>query len=195
MSSSDLDYYQRRWGRYAEDDYDRDFGYRGYPEASWGRFYETAFYGGPYRSWGAGYGPPHADGRGLAPEQAYQQRYEESDPRERQALRESHRQHNHGRWISGLFAGKGPRNYRRSDDRVREDINEVLTAHPQIDPSDIEVLVSNGEVTLEGAVDTRDDKRLAENIAWDVSGVKEVYNRLAVAHRQQPSWSSRRRVA
>ncbi len=33
----------------------------------------------------------------------------------------------------GMFAGRGPRNYQRSDDRIREDVNERLTADPSID--------------------------------------------------------------
>src|SRR4030095_1968319 len=38
----------------------------------------------------------------------------------------------------------------------------------------------NAEVTLTGTVNTRDDKRLAEDIAESVSGVSNVENRLRV---------------
>src|ERR1044071_1427135 len=58
----------------------------------------------------------------------------------------------------GPFAGKGPKNYLRSDERIEEDINERLTEHSMIDASDIEVAVENGEVTLRGYVDRREDK-------------------------------------
>jgi osmotically-inducible protein OsmY len=80
----------------------------------------------------------------------------------------------------GRFAGRGPKGWRRSDDRIREDINERLTDHPDIDASDIEVQVKNGEVTLTGAVDARYTKRLAEDISESVSGVREVHNQLRI---------------
>jgi hypothetical protein len=82
----------------------------------------------------------------------------------------------------GRFAGRGPKSWQRSDDRIREDINERLTDHPQIDASEIEVQVKNGEVTLTGTVDERQAKRMAEDIAENVSGVKDVHNNIRVQH-------------
>ena len=60
-------------------------------------------------------------------------------------------------WSSrGPYAGIGPRGYVRSDERIREDICERLTAHGQLDPSDIEVTVSQGECDAVGnGVDAR----------------------------------------
>jgi osmotically-inducible protein OsmY len=78
----------------------------------------------------------------------------------------------------GQFAGRGPRGYQRSDDRIREDVNEELTRHPEIDASDIDVIVESCEVTLTGAVEDRRDKRLAEDIAESVPGVNQVHNQL-----------------
>jgi osmotically-inducible protein OsmY len=46
--------------------------------------------------------------------------------------------------------------------------------------SDIEIVVVSGEVTLQGAVHDRADKRLAEDLAEQVSGVREVNNQLRV---------------
>jgi osmotically-inducible protein OsmY len=80
------------------------------------------------------------------------------------------------------YAGRGPRNYRRSDESIREDVNEHLTRNPQLDASDIEVVVDNGEVTLHGEVADRHAKHLAEDIADDVSGVSDVHNHLKVRH-------------
>lgn len=80
----------------------------------------------------------------------------------------------------GEHTGKGPKGYRRSDERITEEINEKLTQHAQIDASEIEVQVSNGEVTLTGTVDGRQAKRLAEDVADEVSGVQEVNNQLRV---------------
>lgn len=77
--------------------------------------------------------------------------------------------------------GKGPKNYRRSDDRIREDINDRLTDEWNIDAQDIEVSVSEGEVILSGYVSDRYQKRRAEDVVERISGVKHVENRLRVA--------------
>lgn len=84
------------------------------------------------------------------------------------------------RRASGPHAGRGPRGYQRSDERIREDVNERLTDHPDIDASEIEVRVDNGEVTLIGAVEDRRTKRLAEDVAESVSGVRDVHNQLRI---------------
>ncbi len=80
----------------------------------------------------------------------------------------------------GRHAGRGPKGWQRADDRIRDDINERLTDHPHIDASEIEVAVKNGEVTLSGTVDDRQAKRMAEDIAESVSGVREVHNQIRV---------------
>ena len=58
------------------------------------------------------------------------------------------------------------------DDRLTDEYN--------VDASDIEVSVSNGEVTLTGFVLDRYQKRRAEDVAEHVSGVKHVENRIKV---------------
>lgn len=85
-----------------------------------------------------------------------------------------------GMGTSGQHSGRGPRNYKRSDQRIEEDINEQLTRHGMIDATEIEVAVQNGEVTLRGHVDNRDGKRMAEDIAESVYGVKDVNNQIKV---------------
>jgi osmotically-inducible protein OsmY len=80
----------------------------------------------------------------------------------------------------GEHRGRGPRGYSRSDDRIREDVNDRLTDDAYIDASEIEVTVSSGEVTLNGTVNSRYEKRHAEDIADHISGVKHVQNNLRV---------------
>src|SRR5215216_502085 len=80
----------------------------------------------------------------------------------------------------GQHSGRGPKGYRRSDDRIREDVNEELTRHPDIDASEIDVRVENGEVTLSGTVEERRDKRLAEDIVERIAGVTDVHNQVRV---------------
>jgi osmotically-inducible protein OsmY len=88
-----------------------------------------------------------------------------------------------GQWRSqsgGGYAGRGPKGYRRSDDRIREEISDQFMDNDELDASEIEVLVVEGIVTLTGTVPDRHSKRLAEDIAESGSGVRDVMNQLKV---------------
>ncbi|HEU4650719.1 MAG TPA: BON domain-containing protein [Croceibacterium sp.] len=78
------------------------------------------------------------------------------------------------------YRGHGPANYTRTDERIREDASERLTDDWSVDARKIEVKVSNGEITLDGTVTSRDQKRRAEDLVEDLSGVKHVQNNLRV---------------
>lgn len=77
--------------------------------------------------------------------------------------------------------GKGPKGYKRSDDRMKEDISDRLSDDHSLDASEIEVEVKNGEVILSGTVTDRSDKRRAEDLVESVSGVSNVENRIRVS--------------
>lgn len=81
---------------------------------------------------------------------------------------------------NGEHRGRGPRGYRRSDDRIREDVSDRLTEDAWLDASYIDVEVKDGEVTLSGMVANRGDKRRAEDLAESCSGVSHVQNNLRV---------------
>jgi osmotically-inducible protein OsmY len=93
---------------------------------------------------------------------------------------DAERRREHDMREAGYHRGRGPRNYTRSDDRIREDVNDRLTDDPHVDASEIEVSVSNREVTLTGTVNSRFEKRHAEDLAESVSGVAHVQNNLRV---------------
>jgi osmotically-inducible protein OsmY len=76
--------------------------------------------------------------------------------------------------------GIGPKGYRRSDERINEEVHERLTDDPWLDASNIEVEVKDGEVTLTGHVDNREAKHRAERLVEDLSGVRHVQNNLRV---------------
>ncbi|GMV31476.1 MAG: hypothetical protein AMXMBFR59_36010 [Rhodanobacteraceae bacterium] len=76
--------------------------------------------------------------------------------------------------------GRGPKNYMRSDERIREDLSERLSDDPLVDAADINVEVKNGVVTLTGSVDARHLKHRVEDMADQCSGVKDVENRLTI---------------
>ncbi len=84
----------------------------------------------------------------------------------------------------GRYRGVGPKDYVRSDERIRELVCDDLTDDPWLDASHIEVAVKDGEVTLSGTVDSRTDKRLAEDAAEHAGGVRHIQNNLRVAARR-----------
>jgi osmotically-inducible protein OsmY len=144
---------------------------------------------GDDRRWGgygSGYGREDAD-RDWARQWGYVERGQQ--PRGRdwldQELYESQRYRGQGSgydmWaMAGPHAGRGPRGYQRSDERIKEDICDRMSQHGQLDASDIEIRVMNAEVTIAGTVTDRQAKRLAEDIAESVSGVREVHNQVRV---------------
>lgn len=92
---------------------------------------------------------------------------DEAERRRRMDAREDHR-------------GRGPKGYSRSDDRILQDVSDTLADDSMLDAREISVNVSAGEVTLDGAVDSRFAKRRAEDCADRVSGVTHVQNNLRV---------------
>ena len=85
-------------------------------------------------------------------------------------------------WARGHH-GKGPKNYQRSDERIREEVCERLTFDPDIDASDISVFVKDREVRLTGTVEERRVKFMVEHLVSHVAGVEEIHNELRVRPR------------
>jgi osmotically-inducible protein OsmY len=86
--------------------------------------------------------------------------------------------------------GRGPKGYKRSDARILEDVNDSLAEDAWLDASDIEVRVADREVTLDGTVRSRGDKRRAEQLCDYVAGVTHVQNNLRVAQAGQRTSSA-----
>ena len=77
--------------------------------------------------------------------------------------------------------GRGPSNYSRSNERLLETACETLTNDRGVDATNIQVTCDNNEVTLDGTVNTRWEKRRAEDAIHDISGVTHVQNNLRIA--------------
>jgi osmotically-inducible protein OsmY len=174
----------RDYGRYGREDYGagrRDYGGR---EFGGGRDYGQ--YGREERGYG---GREDYRGRG---ERGFWDRASD-EVSSWFGDRDAERRRHEDELRSGQHRGRGPRGYARSDDRIRDDVNDRLTDDPFVDASEIDVSVQNGEITLGGTVDSRQVKRRAEDIVENISGVKHVQNNLRV--RQQSatgigSWTS-----
>ena len=181
FGGSDFERGYRGGGGYGQgSDWDRAYGAGGYAGmrgrgSDWG-FGSTPDYGRWDWTRGADYGRgDYGRGYGGGQERGFWDRASDEvsswfgdEEAERRRRQDQHR-------------GRGPKGYKRSDDRIREDISDRLTDDWRIDASDIEIKVSGAEVTLTGTVDSRDAKRRAEDIAESVSGVSHVQNNLRVS--------------
>lgn len=78
------------------------------------------------------------------------------------------------------FVGYGPKGYKRSDDRIYEEVCETLMKNRDVDASNIGVKVETGVVFLSGKVNSRNAKKVAESIIEDLPGVQDVRNELMV---------------
>ncbi len=100
------------------------------------------------------------------------------DEAERRREMDYRRQQDHHASRGQSHRGRGPKNYSRTDERILEDACDHLTHDHGVDASDMEVTVKNGELTLDGKVNSRWEKRRAEDCVHDISGVKHVQNNL-----------------
>jgi osmotically-inducible protein OsmY len=145
----------------------------------WQRSREGGGYGSVYDSWrsGAGFAPA---GFGFGPaEHPSQGGFEDQDWQVTRPARG--RGAWAGDWEEASYHGRGPKGYRRSDDRIREDVCERLTDSWDVDATDVSVQVQDGEVTLAGSIPSRQQKRRASECVEHVPGVRDVFNQLRVS--------------
>ena len=88
------------------------------------------------------------------------------------------------------FRGMGPSHYKRSDDRIRDDIYERLTDSHVIDARSIMVDVNEGNVTLTGTVGERRMRYAAEDLVERIGGVANINNQLRVQQGEETRASS-----
>ena len=79
-------------------------------------------------------------------------------------------------YYSGYYWGNEPYDSseisgRKSDEELKNKINENLRKNSKIDSSRIDVYVNNSAVTLKGLVKTYEERGLAGQEAWNISGV------------------------
>lgn len=82
--------------------------------------------------------------------------------------------------VPGPFSGLGPLAYDSAGDPLGEAVASRLTQHGHVDATHVEIVIDNGEVLLEGTVDSETTRRLAEGAVQQVAGVSRVQNLLQV---------------
>ena len=97
------------------------------------------------------------------------------------------------RQARGGQRGRGPRRTEEmstlgdEDARIWNEVSACLTDDWYVDGTEITVSVDSGEVTLDGVVENRAEKRLAEDCADSVPGVVDVHNRLHIRQPDKPA--------
>ena len=89
-------------------------------------------------------------------------------------------------------SGRTPKGYVRSDDRIRDDVCEMLYRTHDIDVSNVSVESKNGTVTLEGTVPDRRMKHRIEDLCEHCIGVNDVDNRIRVVRETSSGFSADR---
>jgi hypothetical protein len=85
--------------------------------------------------------------------------------------------HDHDR---RAYSGIGPKNYERKDENIYEEVCEILLWNPDVDASEIDVMVKDGHVLLNGFVDSRHAKKISEQALEKVTGIVDIQNRLII---------------
>lgn len=97
--------------------------------------------------------------------------------------------------LTGPYAGRGPKGYKRSDQQIIEDACQRLERDGDVDASEIEVTAEDGVIRLRGTVSDRRTKRRAEDCVESVYGARDVMNELRVAAQGQGEGDSGRRAS
>lgn len=73
-----------------------------------------------------------------------------------------------------------------SDEKIKIDACDALSLVPDLNCSEIKILVDKGSLTLKGAVESPRLKRMAEDSIQHVLGVKQVQNELRIGGHRHP---------
>ncbi len=80
---------------------------------------------------------------------------------------------------------KSPKGYTRSDERIYEEVCETLSRNGDADPTDVEVKVEKGVVTLSGTVTSRQVKRMIEDSLEHLYGMQDLKNEIKIQQSSQ----------
>src|SRR5262245_52757191 len=158
----DREPYYRGYSSAYHDPYYRGYGYGTYSNEPYRSRYYSSYYNEPYeRSYGTDrwYNDPYNRSRyGHGPEERSFWQRAGDELRSWFGDEEAERRRRMDEVRRGSHRGRGPRGYKRTDERIREDVNDRLTDDYYLDASEIEVTVKDCVVTLTGSVDDRQDK-------------------------------------
>ena len=77
-------------------------------------------------------------------------------------------------------SGKGPKDWKLSDEKIRERVCEVLLHSHEVDATEMDVTVEDACVYLKGNISSRGMKRVAEDLVGSIPGVDDVFTELKI---------------
>ena len=185
-SAPDRDYFDQRENDFEAQsaiDYHGDYDHRRHASnrgpRNEGQSYGHQSYGGQSYG-GQSYGGRRLPGAQYYRDEDWTQRGEEPRFSSTSDYRSSSSPSSYGAARPGQHSGKGPKGYKRPDDRIIEDVSAELEHDGDVDASEIEVTCKDGIVVLRGKVDSRSAKRCAEDCCESVQGVTDVRNELEI---------------
>jgi hypothetical protein len=78
------------------------------------------------------------------------------------------------------YTGYGPKNWKITDEKLKERICEVLLHSFEVDASEIEVDVKDRIVNLKGNISSKGMRRVAEDLVGSIPGVEDVFTQLKI---------------
>lgn len=85
------------------------------------------------------------------------------------------------------FSGIGPKGYKRTDERLQDEVCDLLAKDRNIDASNLFVAVENGIVKLAGTVPKREDRYLVERAVDGIWGIVDIENGIKVGRKDNQS--------
>lgn len=76
--------------------------------------------------------------------------------------------------------GKGPKDWKLSDEKLKDRVCHALTHSQEVDPSELEVSVKDQVVYLKGKISSRGMKTVAEDLVSSIPGVEDVFTQLKI---------------
>lgn len=73
--------------------------------------------------------------------------------------------------------------WKRSDERILEELESTFRDDAYLDATRVEIAVERGVATLRGVVESEDERKRAEELAFGVPGVEDVVDLLRVGER------------
>lgn len=76
--------------------------------------------------------------------------------------------------------GKGPKEDKLNDQKIREKVQDVLLHSHEVDASEIDIDVEDGVVTLKGFIASKGMQQVAEDLIGSIPSVEDVFTQLKI---------------
>lgn len=82
--------------------------------------------------------------------------------------------------IERQYQGRGPKGWKRSDERIKDEVCSALKHSLEVDASELEVDVKDHCVYMKGSLPTKGMRIVAEDLVGSVPGVEDVFTQIKI---------------